>query len=164
MLRSPLSSLPTSYFLWLSFSSCTPTGLESNGAAAPQSSEISNREAAKLISKPGDTEPVPYQLVSLEVPDPPAAGAVPVRFATIIRNRCGEDATFVVHATDVTSGDDAPVDRVGSNQAIEVYLAEGECVHLQTSPGVYRLRACKAGGWIVMTGDGPCTAIVGIAR
>lgn len=164
MPRLHFSSSPTLTFLWLIFSNCSPTGLEPNGLEASQSSEISNREAAKLISKPGDTEPVPYQLVSMKVPDPPPAGVAPVRFATIIRNRCGEDATFVVHATDVMAGDDAPVDRLGPSQAIEVYLAEGECVHLQTSPGVYQLRACEAGGWIVMTGDGPCTAIFGIAR
>lgn len=158
------SSSPVSLLsLWISLGGCVPTRVESESVEVPRTPELTSREAAQLISQPGDSEPVPHTLVSLQVA-PPVAGVVPVRFATTIRNRCQKDAFFVVDAADKTPDVGASNDRLGPGKAFTVDLADGECVHLQTAPDVYALRACEAGGWIVMTGDGPCTAIVGISR
>ena len=148
--------------LYFGAAGCVPAQVESVEVSEPSSPP--KGELAKLISQPEDTEPVRYQITRTVLQKNADSGSVPMQFDTVIRNRCREDAKFVVGAADIIPQADSPTEHVGAGRAIRVDLADGECVYLQTPAGHYQARACESGGWIVMTGDGPCTDIIGIHR
>ena len=141
---------------------CVPAQVESVEVSEPSSPP--KVELSKLISQPGDTEPVRYQIARTDLQKNAESGSLPMQFGTVIRNRCKEDATFAVGAADLIPRADSPTEHIGAGRAIQVYLAEGECIHLRTPSGYSQVRACESGGWIVMTGDGPCTDIIGIRK
>lgn len=91
------------------------------------------------------------------------ATVLPLLLLTEVRNRCGNSVVFTVGPSDAVPGRDSPSNTLGAGEAIEVLIAEAEWVHIQTASGDF-LKANGSGGWIVITGDAVCDAIVGIHR
>lgn len=131
--------------------------------SAPSAPSFEERLSSNLVWQPGDAKASEREIVRMMSFAAEEATVLPLLLRTEIRNRCGRSVIFTVGPYDAVPSRDSPSNTLGAGEAIDVFLTETEWVHIQTASGV-SLKANGSGGWIVITGDAVCDAIVGIHR
>ena len=147
------------------YSACTSIHSDKeDGRRLENISKRSTKEESALIFQPGDSEPTVLSRTELEYTDAERSSEVPVRYMTVIRNRCTQTATFLIGPRGNISTLQVPSYQLSQHNAVSVYLTDDECVYLLASNGLSRSPACVAGGWVIFLGDDECSMSLGIKQ
>ncbi len=143
---------------------CTRIQADTQDWKIEDGSTRTQREMTALIFQPGDPEPTALPRPDVDNAEPDAAAVLPVRYMTVIRNRCPQTATFTLGPPGAAAAEASPVYQLAPKTAVFAYLSDEECVYLRMPTGEREPATCVSGGWVIFVGENECSSSAGVAQ